>query len=270
MAPEASNAGQGWKANQRNSSHGPFSQPREWNLARLDIACAQIEEQVRWMQFTPSGRRQNRLTGGADARQTSQSNMEVAKRMLKTIQRLCKLQDVFWPAAAHGSDGKSSRVRLPASTFLWHDNLSADNLLVDDNGVLRGVLDWADISCLPRHAACEMPAVLQQQRSVHQDPALPPSLGGRGRHLIRAYYAEKRRYETTAMQELFLARMRELSPVWTRAYEGGELLRDMEAAVQNCDSEDAFELVEQWVAGIDGGKTPGKDMEWLHRALWPV
>ncbi|KXJ89056.1 hypothetical protein Micbo1qcDRAFT_213371 [Microdochium bolleyi] len=256
---------------QRNNRSGPFSQTREWNLARLDIAQAQLEEQLRWMPFTPSGRRQNPLAAAAHhySRRTTQSNTEVAQRMLRVIRRLGELQDAFWPPPAHSSSS-GGRARLPAPTFLWHDNLSADNLLVDDNGVLRGVLDWADVSCLPLHAACELPALLQQRRDVDQDPAVPPSLGSRGGHLIRAYFAEKRRFETTAMRELFLATMRELSPVWMRAYEEGGLWRDMEAAIQNCDSEDAFELVERWVADIDGGKTPGKDMKWLHQTLWPL
>ncbi|KAH7035874.1 uncharacterized protein B0I36DRAFT_319258 [Microdochium trichocladiopsis] len=207
--------------------------------------------------------------------------MQIVQRMLKLNARLVALQDVFWPApesspsSSLSSSSLRARARLPIPTFLWHDNLSADNLLVDEHGVLRGVLDWADVSCLPSHAACELPAVLQLQDGGrgHNDtapPPVPPLLGTRGMFVWRAYYAELKRYEIVAMRELFVSLMRDLSATWTRAYDEAGLLRDMEAAIQNCDSEDTFEVVEGWVAGLEGGKVPGKDMKWLHQALWPV
>lgn len=98
----------------------------------------------------------------------------------------------------------------------------------------------------------------------------PPSVAVRGALIWRAYHADLRRSETAAMRTLFLSRMRELSPSWTREFEQSALRRDMEAAVQNCDSEDAYEVVERWVTALEKGKMPGRDgMGWLHREFWP-
>lgn len=55
-----------------------------------------------------------------------------------------------------------------------------------------------------------------------------------------------------------------------REFQQSALRGNMEAAVQNCDSEDAYEVVERWVAALEKGKISGRDgMGWLNREFWP-
>ncbi|KAF3026777.1 hypothetical protein E8E14_014865 [Neopestalotiopsis sp. 37M] len=56
-------------------------------------------------------------------------------------------------------------------TMLWHDNLSADNILVDvETGQLTGILDWDCVSCLPVPIACDMPALLYDGKYRPEEP----------------------------------------------------------------------------------------------------
>jgi Ser/Thr protein kinase RdoA (MazF antagonist) len=49
----------------------------------------------------------------------------------------------------------------PEPTMLFHDDLSRHNILVDENGLLTGVVDWECVSFLPLWIACQLPPFLQ-------------------------------------------------------------------------------------------------------------
>ena len=53
--------------------------------------------------------------------------------------------------------------------MLWHDNLSLDNIFVDSEFVLTGILDWECVSCLPIHQACHLPAFMQMRGARHTE-----------------------------------------------------------------------------------------------------
>jgi hypothetical protein len=59
------------------------------------------------------------------------------------------------------------------ATMLWHDDLSADNILVDpETGRLTGILDWDCVSCLPVPIACDWPAFLHEGKHRTKEPEI--------------------------------------------------------------------------------------------------
>lgn len=45
-------------------------------------------------------------------------------------------------------------------TFLCHQDLSANNILVDENGDVAGIIDWEAVITAPRWQACKLPQLL--------------------------------------------------------------------------------------------------------------
>jgi hypothetical protein len=58
-------------------------------------------------------------------------------------------------------------------TVLFHDDLSARNILVDENGVVTAVLDWELASVFPLYKACQLPKFLDGTEQMQM-----PTQGG--------------------------------------------------------------------------------------------
>ncbi|KAI1631517.1 kinase-like domain-containing protein [Biscogniauxia mediterranea] len=191
----------------------------------------------------------------------SEDHRKIIKNMLALVERIEALENRFFP-------GKET----PAPTMLWHDNISLDNLLVDENGVLCGVLDWQCVSCLPLHEACQFPAFLQQSSDRYDEPVMIRYLNiasnGDGQ-LDATYWAHLRKHEITQLRLLFLDEMRSYCPGFVKAWveKGAIDLRDYEAAVQNCDNEYAYDIVQNWVDAIEKGHPPESLGRRLHERL---
>ncbi|KAI1775793.1 hypothetical protein F4818DRAFT_441071 [Hypoxylon cercidicola] len=191
--------------------------------------------------------------------------------MLSLIDRLGKLKDKFFPTPdfdpeglSHGDDGLTDEDEWAASgaekpyepTMLWHDNISLDNILVDEDGVLRGVIDWQCISSLPLYEACQFPAFLQQARDRLTEPRTPYRVNRAQLDIsqdLREYDMDLRQHQISMLRQLFLAEMADRCPDWVRVFQSQGDLRDYEAAVQNCDNEFAYEMVERWVTSVEEG-----------------
>ncbi|KAI1403632.1 hypothetical protein F4819DRAFT_209440 [Hypoxylon fuscum] len=212
---------------------------------------------------------------------------DMAGTMLKLADRLRFLEERYFPTpefdpsrklicdddvSTDESDVKGSpRPREP--TMLWHDNLSLDNILVDENGVLRGIIDWQCVSCLPLYEACQFPAFLQQARDRNVEPLTPYRVTRA--HLevsgedLREYERQLRQHQLTLLRKLFLAEMRDKCPGWVDIFSNRKDLRDYEAAVQNCDNEFTYNLVEKWVSAVEE-KEGSTKADWrLHENLMP-
>lgn len=58
-------------------------------------------------------------------------------------------------------------------TMLWHENLSADNILVDpETHRLTGILNWDCVSCIPVAVACDWPAFLHDGKHRTTEPEI--------------------------------------------------------------------------------------------------
>ncbi|KAI1413868.1 kinase-like protein [Hypoxylon sp. FL1857] len=162
---------------------------------------------------------------------------------------------------------KGKKPREP--TMLWHDAISLDNILVDENGVLCGVIDWACVSCLPLYEACQFPAFLQQARDRPVEPLTPHRVTQKQPDSkdISGFERDSRQHELTLLRKLFMDEMMDRCPEWVHIFNGRKDLRDYEAAVQNCDNEFAYEVVESWVDAVENGGIHGKVPWRLHERL---
>ncbi|XXG95155.1 hypothetical protein Hte_001415 [Hypoxylon texense] len=211
---------------------------------------------------------------------------EVIARMLNLVNRLQMLGDKFFPAPSFdreqhlnceddmlsdedeaflgGIDGPYE------PTMLWNDNISLDNILVDKQGVLRGIIDWECVSCLPLYEACQFPAFLQQARDRFDEPPTPYRVN-RTQHVtnqvLRAYEIELRQHHVSMLRREFLVEMRNRCPQWIHVFRHRADLRDYEAAAQNCDNEFAYKIVERWATSVEGGSMFDEEYGRLHEVL---
>ncbi|KAL7629798.1 hypothetical protein AAE478_001321 [Parahypoxylon ruwenzoriense] len=197
---------------------------------------------------------------------------ETATRMLKLTQRLRELEDRFFPTPDfsigwelnHEDDDEStdeedgavdegSRPREP--TMLWHDNISLDNILVDENGILCGIIDWECVSCLPLYEACQFPAFLQQARDRPVEPLTPYGVARKppSSQDLQKYDEDLREHHVYLLRKLFLEEMMYRCPAWVEIFRNRGGLRDYEVAVQNCDNEFAYKEVEKWIDAVEKG-----------------
>ncbi|KAI0173229.1 hypothetical protein GGR52DRAFT_590407 [Hypoxylon sp. FL1284] len=181
----------------------------------------------------------------------------IASRLERLAERL---GDRFFQVPVGGQTGQNREPaenveRRPEPTMLWHDNISLDNILVDEDGILRGIIGWECVSCLPLFEACQLPAFLQQS---HDTLTQPPDLHtiawtkADGSQDHKAYQMELKRYHTTWMRLVFLKEMMDICPAWTEVFQSVAQLKDFEAAVQHCDNEFAYETVERWLNDVEG------------------
>jgi len=188
--------------------------------------------------------------------------------MIELTNRLEALADRLFPASDKDTSNSEEETR-PVRTFLCHDSLSFDNILVDENGILMGVIDWQCIPCLPLHEYCQFPAFLQQTHDRYKEPTGHRYLIDKDGPPHPAYFRDLKRYEITNLRIYFLEEMlkhaHEFVEVWGCNADPG--LRDYEIAVQNCDNEFTVDLVEQWVKMIEDGGDPNQQPMRLHERL---
>ncbi|KAH6661046.1 hypothetical protein BKA67DRAFT_668012 [Truncatella angustata] len=174
-------------------------------------------------------------------------------------------------------------------TIIWHDNLSADNILVDPKAhTLTGILDWDCVSCLPVTLACDWPALLHEGKHRTTEPEIkdhvvfvpeddredwqPPfdPLNNqteireqqRGHLALRSsYWRAKRDFELTYLRKVFLQEMYHRCPAWYNTWKGSQVRKDYEAAVQNCDNEYMIHKVEAWVEAVEIALQKGQDIK---------
>ncbi|KAI0892103.1 kinase-like domain-containing protein [Annulohypoxylon nitens] len=222
---------------------------------------------------------------------TDESHRDIAARMLILVDRLRNIEDKFFPTPEINSNqspmnddeedddstdeddhvvDKVARPREP--TMLWHDDISLDNIIVDKNGILCGVIGWECVSCLPLYEACQFPAFLQQSQDRPVEPLTPHGVTQRQLSDSRSgsvarYDRNLRQHQITLLRQLFISSMIDLCPGWISIFDGRRCLRDYEAAVQNCDNESAYEMVETWVDAVEKTGTSGEAPWHLHERL---
>ncbi|KAJ7719258.1 hypothetical protein B0H16DRAFT_1762283 [Mycena metata] len=80
-------------------------------------------------------------------RTEDEDDLEDARDILSSAQKLLS----FLPSVFSSAED---------ITALWHDDLSLNNILVDDHGAITAVVDWECVSALPIWMATRMPTFL--------------------------------------------------------------------------------------------------------------
>ncbi|KAI0127267.1 hypothetical protein BJ170DRAFT_732949 [Xylariales sp. AK1849] len=133
------------------------------------------------------------------------------------------------------------------STMLWHDDLSADNIFIDSNGILTGIVGWDSVSLTPVALACDWPAFITEGRHCAREPRREHYMVDDETKRVRSnYWRDRRDHEMTTLRYAFAEEMRYRAPGWYQTWSKGQMRRDYDAAVSNCDNEMAIGMVEDW------------------------
>ena len=203
----------------RQESHwGPFRNSKDWLAARLDL----------------------KECGSQAILQKKEGYNEVAdaERTLEIIDRLLTLLPMYFP---------NSEVE---QTMLFHDDLNANNILVDKEGNLTAVVDWECVSTLPLWKACQFPAFLEG-KPRDEVSLIREYLKEGVREPGNLFWEHTKEFELTRLRDRFLKTMKELEPAWIEVYNSSRDQRDFDLAVQNCDNPFCLGPIQRWFDGID-------------------
>lgn len=215
-------------------SRGPFLSSHDWLHARLVLTLRDQEQILR------DSHDEDDLEDATNAKEIMQKLLEI-------------LPIVFPPAEKSNSE----------STILHHDDLTMQNILVDEAGKLTAVVDWECVSTLPLWRACQIPDLLEG-RDHNEEPrrenystdqpetgdgyeAPADELDNEGVNSL--YWEHLLEYEQTQLRQLFMAEMTRLQPGWVEesASKQAMLKADFEKAVHNADNGFCFKIIRKWI-----------------------
>lgn len=213
-------------------SRGPFSSTRSWMDARLALS----EHGCR-STLAKYSDRDDIDTDDEDALDDAQRTLKIVNR-LKTV-----VGQIF--SIGHLDDEPS---------ILFHDDLSQHNILVDDGGGLIAVLDWECVSALPLWKACCYPSFLEG-RPREKKPELARYKRGANGEATDLYWDHMMEYELTTLRRIFLDEMARLELGWMEIFNSSQFQRDLDLAVQSCDSEFLASDINEWIDEIVAGRS---------------
>lgn len=215
-------------------SQGPFASSHDWLKARLQIVLTD-QKQI--------------LSESCDEDEIEDAEFaqSVARKLIDI------LPTVFLP-------------NLSASepSILFHDDLSMQNILVDELGQLTAVIDWECVSAVPLWRACQLPQLLEGRvrdekpekeayapDSDEEDEEDDDGLDNEG--ITDLYWEHLLEYEQTQLRKLFVQEMEKAQPMWVAIMKDNTLKADFEMAVHSCDNGWRFKIVKRWVDALVAG-----------------
>jgi thiamine kinase-like enzyme len=214
-----------------NVSRGPFTSSHDWLKAHLQLV---LTDQQRILDSTCD----------EDEIEDAEAALDLAKRLFEI------LPTIFLP-----------NVNAGEPTMLFHDDLSMQNIMVDDDGQLTAVIDWECVSAMPLWRACQVPALLDQRTreekpdketyaadSDEEDAKDHDGLDNEG--MTDLYWEHVLEYEMTQLRKLFLTEMQKTQPEWIAIMRDNSLKADFEMAVHKCGSGMAFKRIKRWIDAL--------------------
>jgi hypothetical protein len=219
---------------------GPFRNSHEWLRARLSLA---LHDQ------------KLKLEASKD-----KDDIEDAEGIIQDIHKLIKILPSLFPPEEL------------ESSFLFHDDLSLQNILVDEAGKITAIIDWECVSALPVWRACQLPQLLEGKTRDEEpkrksygdveepDPEDNEALDSEGK--TQLYWGHLLEYEVGVLQKVFLAEMQQLEPQWIKAFQESKAKYEFEIAIQNIDGL-CGSMVDRWLTAY------GTEDAWsLKTKLW--
>jgi aminoglycoside phosphotransferase len=190
-------------------ARGPFRSSHDWLTAYLEFI---VQDQMEAL-------------GEAE----DEEDEEDAKFALALIHRLINLLPRIF----------LSRESLPEHTVIWHDDLSLNNILVNDEGKVTAIIDWECVSAMPRWFATQMPSFLEgpvrEKEPERQDYAdetpgdkKDGELNNEGKNGL--YWIHLMEYEQTQLRKVYHERMCQLQPDWDATTKESALKQDFFSA----------------------------------------
>ncbi|KAK3947304.1 phosphotransferase enzyme family-domain-containing protein [Pseudoneurospora amorphoporcata] len=231
-------------------SRGPFQSSHDWLRSYLNIVIK--EHSATLSQSQPR-------TPDDD---TDREKRELAEGVTRVARKLTRLLHKIFPQLVHPSE----------RTVLWHgDSLSLDNLLVDENGRITGVVDWECVSTMPRWVSTQFPEFLRgevdREEEPHrsryadvfsdedvlgdeQDGGMEDAPDNEGK--TELYWIHLMEYEQTQLRRVYSAKMNQLmGNGWDGEVQEAALKVDFLGAVSKCAQGLYLKRIEQWVDAVE-------------------
>ncbi len=239
-------------------SRGPFQLSRDWLLARLSVAETTCRERLSCLQRAtledgeekndPEDDNENNKKGSEeedyDDEEVDEDELEDLKHTMDIISRLRRQLDNFFPPP--GPDLETER------TMILHDDLSRQNILVDDVGNLTAVVDWECISAVPLWFACQSPPLLESNRR-DEEPIKAQYQHDEDGNVTELFWEHLDDYELTQLRRIFLAEMKRLQPEWVEIFESSQRQRDFDLAVTGCSDPLMILRIRTWLDDVEKG-----------------
>ncbi|KAF7864102.1 hypothetical protein EAF04_007067 [Stromatinia cepivora] len=216
---------------------GPFTKSEDWIRARLIFVLIDQE---------------NILKTSKD-----EDDIEDAQNAKDLVERLLKLLPSIFPANESTAE----------QCVLFHDDLSMQNILVDDDGKITGVVDWECVSTLPLWRSCSFPEFLKGRDRIEEpmrdrygpdnDEEFANELQGNeldNEGINSLYWEHLLEYELTILRDLFLKEMENIALSWIKEFRKGSEKADFEWAVQACDSVWQMRKIKNWLDAREKGE----------------
>lgn len=217
---------------------GPFRSSHDWLSSEMNLI---IQEQRAVLEKTEN-----------------EDDVEDAEEILLAAQKLLSLLPKVFPATRDSTE----------VTVICHDDLNLNNILVDDEGKMKAIVDWECVSVLPIWMAVRMPNFIRDggreeepKREEYADASPQGSLSSakddctndldnEGKNEL--YWIHLMEYEVTQLQKVYDARLKQLWP--DRPVEESLVKVDFFEAILNCNTGIFLKQVGTWVNTIEVGK----------------
>lgn len=222
----------------QNVPKGPFTNSKDWILSRLTLI---LTDQERILKTSEDD---DEIEDAKDAK-------DLAERLLKL------LPDIF---PADGSPAEQS--------VIFHNDLSMQNILVDNDGNITGIVDWECVSALPLWRSCDFPGFIKGRYRDEKPERDQYSPDDAGEHAVETgedyldnegvdslYWEHLLEYELTILRDIFLKEMCNTAPEWMEELRKGTEKADFDLAVQNCDSGWSTKQIITWLDARERGES---------------
>lgn len=183
-----------------------------------------------------------------DTREEAEETLHLAKRLTESLPK------IFPP------------LQNPAErTALWHDDLSLKNILIDEDAKVTAIIDWEGASCQPLWQVTDVPDFLEggtREEEPDRDCYGNASEGGEQDEdgldtegKISLYWVHLMEYDQTKLRKVYIAKMKELWPLWESEATYGTLKADFFRAVLECEGWFLYR-VEDWLDSVESGLFP--------------
>ncbi|KAK2028995.1 kinase-like protein [Colletotrichum zoysiae] len=220
---------------------GPFRSSHDWLSSFLRIVILDYKKGIQEAE-------------DEDDREYAQSGVDVSEKLLVLLPKI-------FPVLQHP----------PEHTVIWHDDLSLQNILVDDDGEITAVLDWECVSTMPSWVATQVPKFLigaareeEPERDRYGDAS--PGENGSGSNGSDAddeeldnegktelYWIHLMEFEQTQLRKVYAARMQQSHPDWATRVEDSLLKTDFLEAIHRCRGGFHLKRISQWVDAVMEG-----------------
>ncbi|KAF2497474.1 kinase-like protein [Lophium mytilinum] len=170
-------------------TRGPFRSSYEWMRMRLSMILTD----------------QNRTLDTSE----DEDDIEDAETAKESAERILEILPSVFPPDE------------PVSSVLFHDDLSWQNILVDEAGKITAIIDW---ECRNTYAADNS----DEMDYVEEDP-----LDNEGINSL--FWEHLREYECGQLRKVFLNEMSELEPQWVEEFNNSTPKVEVELAIQAID-----------------------------------